>query len=101
MNLSDIHVTIPVVPALTSLIMLDTIRKRLANRKKQPGNCQVLASLRSLPNHYCGMCQRKGWAVDVAITCQGSVVHEDVINALAHGFEDLPRLLQHDYSSMG
>ncbi|MCJ1430751.1 hypothetical protein MMC27_000101 [Xylographa pallens] len=36
----------------------------------------------------------QGGPLTIAITWQDSVVHEDIIEALAHGFVDLPRLLQ-------
>ncbi|MCJ1397463.1 hypothetical protein MMC11_000656 [Xylographa trunciseda] len=38
----------------------------------------------------------QGGPLTIAITWQDSVVHEDVIDTLAHGFADLPRLLQHE-----
>ncbi|MCJ1248974.1 hypothetical protein MMC30_006195 [Trapelia coarctata] len=37
----------------------------------------------------------QGGPLTIAITWQDSVVHEDIIDALAHDFADLPRLLQH------
>ena len=38
----------------------------------------------------------QGGPLTIAITWQDSVVHEDIIDALAHNFADLPRLLQHE-----
>ncbi|MCJ1380262.1 hypothetical protein MMC17_003365 [Xylographa soralifera] len=38
----------------------------------------------------------QGGPLTIAITWQDSVVHEDIIDTLAHGFVDLPRLLKHE-----
>jgi hypothetical protein len=40
----------------------------------------------------------QGGPLTIAITWQDSVVHEDIIDALAHDFTDLPRLLQNERS---